>query len=156
MRAYLPEIDFAVMRPRGFRIPRELVSDPGVKYPGVGPVSFYVLRRPQVRRRVDVLAELKMPRLVDYFQPRAVRIVVVSAVRDERVVFHRKVRVNGMCGELCRKGGGQYQQLFHSRVSCICLSILSNPISARRRISFSYMHSGRCPKMGKQIMPMIE
>lgn len=156
MWAYLPEVQFAVMRPWRFRILPELVPDSGVKYSGVRPISFYMFRRPQVRRRVDILAKFKMPRLVDYFQSRAVRIVMVSAMRDERVVFHCKVRVNGVRGELRRKGGGQYQQLFHLRASCICLSILSNPVSARRRISFSYMLSGRCPKMGKQIMPMIE
>ena len=156
VRTDLPEIQFAVVRPRRFRILPEFVPYSGVKNSGVRPVPFYVPGRPQVRRRIDVLPKLPVPRLVDYLQASAVRIVMVSAVRDERVVFHCKVRVNGIRGELRRKGGSQYQQFFHLRASCICLSILSNPVSARRRISFSYMHSGRCPKIGKQIMPMIE
>ena len=156
MRTYLPEVQFAVMRPRRFRILPEFVSDSGIEDSRVRPVAFYMFGRTQVRRRVDILAKFKMPWLVDYFQSSAMRIVVISAVRDERVVFHRKIRVNGVRGELRRKGGGQYQQLFHLRASCVCLSILSNPVSARRKISFSYMLSGRCPKIGKQIMPMIE
>lgn len=108
MRTHLPEVQFAVMRPRRFRILPELVPDSGIKYSGIRPIFFYMFGRPQVRRSVDILAKFKMPRLVDYFQSRAMRIVVVSAVRDECVVFHCKVRVNGVRGELHRKGGCQY------------------------------------------------
>ena len=156
MRTHLPEIQFAIMRPRRFWIPLEFISDSGVKYSGIRPVAFYMFCWSQVGRRIDILAEFPMPRLIDYFQASAVSIVMVSAVGNECIVLHCKVRVNGVRGELRRKGGSQYQQFFHLRASCICLSILSNPVSARRRISFSYMHSGHCPKIGKQIMPMIE
>lgn len=100
MRAHLSEVQLAVMRPWRFRILPEFVSDSSVKYSGVRPISFYMFRRPQVGRRIYILAKFKMPRLVDYFQSRAVRIVMVSAVRDKRVIFHRKVRVNSIHGEL--------------------------------------------------------
>ena len=109
VRTDLPEIQFAVVRPRRFRILPAFVPYSGVKNSGVRPVPFYVPGRPQVRRRIDVLPKLPVPRLVDYLQASAVRIVMVSAVRNERVILHREIHLDGARRELRGKNHGHCQ-----------------------------------------------